>query len=232
MLFNKISEKELDDNVTKIKNKIEDLFTDNNKIFATSSFQSQSLPLLHILSEINLHVKIYFTDTGFLFPETYDYVDKITKLFNLDVEILKSDIPKIRQLDRNGSFLYASDPDYCCEINKVQPLEKILIKNDIWINGVRKDQSSFRANLREKQNAKHNCLRFHPMLNWNSKMIYYYNKYKGLPLHPLENNGYNSIGCEPCTTKYICDEHNRNSRWNGINKTECGLNTDLLGESK
>ena len=98
---------------------------------------------------------------------------------------------------------------------------------DVWINGVRAEQSSVRAAMAEEEPATQNCLRYHPMLNWNSKMVYYYRKYHKLPEHPLEAQGYQSIGCEPCTTK-AGEGNERNSRWFGMNKTECGLNTTLV----
>ena len=79
--------------------------------------------------------------------------------------------------------------------------------------------------MAEEESAAHNCTRYHPMLDWDSKMIYYYRKYHNLPEHPLEVKGYLSIGCEPCTTRALDEGNERNSRWFGMNKTECGLNT-------
>jgi len=99
---------------------------------------------------------------------------------------------------------------------------------DIWINGVRADQSSVRKAMKEEQAAPNDTIRFHPMLGWNSKMIYEYRKEFNLPSHPMEEEGYLSIGCEPCTRKIDPEMNEREVRWFGLNKTECGLHTDLI----
>jgi len=200
------------------------------RVFCTSSFQTQSLPLLHMLSKVRGFETVYMTDTGFLFPETLAFAKKIVTLFGLNLVILSSEITKSQQLDANGRFLYASDPDTCCRINKVYPLDKIISQYDIWINGVRGDQSSVRSSLSEYENTKHECLRYHPILNWTAKDVYYYNKVFDLPAHPLELEGYVSIGCEPCTARVSVEGNIRNSRWSGMTKTECGLNTDLIAK--
>ena len=108
------------------------------------------------------------------------------------------------------------------------PLDLILAENDIWINGVRGDQSATRKAMKVEQPAPHDTLRFHPMLDWTSKTIYQYQKEFDLPKHPLEEKGYFSIGCEPCTRKFDLEMQEREARWYGMNKTECGLHTELI----
>ena len=107
-------------------------------------------------------------------------------------------------------------------------MEEILKGYDIWITGVRGEQSSIRKNFKIEQDAPHNVLRFHPILDWTSKQIHYYRKEYNLPSHPLEAKGYLSIGCEPCTRKLDPDMQEREARWYGQNKTECGLHTELI----
>lgn len=198
-----------------------------NKVFTTSSFQSQSLPLLHIISRVDRDIPVYYTNTGFLFPETISFAESLADQLGLTVIGLRPEVTKNRQLDSSGRFLYASDPDHCCYLNKVAPLEPILIEHDIWINGIRADQSQVRSEMKQEEAAPHDCLRYHPMLDWDSRMVYYYRQQFDLPAHPLEDKGYMSIGCEPCTTRFIGNGNERNSRWFGMNKTECGLNTTL-----
>ena len=123
---------------------------------------------------------------------------------------------KINQRDTTGKLLYASDPDYCCYLNKVAPLEPILAEHDIWINGVRADQSDVRKSFEIEQKAKFGVIRFHPMLDWNGKMIYQYLNEYNIPRHPLEEKGYFSIGCEPCTRKFDLDTEGRGGRWFGL----------------
>ena len=211
-----------------IKEHIETYIRGGLKVFATSSFQTQSLPLLHILSELEHQVPVYFTNTGFLYPQTLQFIDEMSSSLDLRVIGLRPEVTKIRQMDAMGRFLYTSDPDHCCYLNKVAPLEPVLIEHDIWVNGIRADQSSVRSAMAEEETASHGCRRYHPMLNWNAKMVYEYRKLHNLPEHPLEAEGYLSIGCEPCTAKYLGEANARNARWFGMNKTECGLNTTLV----
>ena len=213
-----------------IKDKVEQYQAEGKKMFTTSSFQSHSLVLLHMLSRIDRSIPVYFINTGYHFPETITFRDYITNLFGLNLIDLKSSVPKSMQKDTDGRLLFTSDPDYCCFLNKTQPMEAIIIEKDIWINGVRADQSAVRKAMKVEQPAQHNVIRFHPMLDWNAKMIYEYSKEYNLPKHPLEAKGYLSIGCEPCTRKFDPEMNERESRWFGLKKTECGLNTDLVAK--
>jgi phosphoadenosine phosphosulfate reductase len=213
-----------------IKAKLTDYKNNGKTLFTTSSFQSHSLVLLHIISRVDNSIPIYFINTGFHFPETLKFRDHITKLFGLNTVDLKSDVPKFMQRDPDGRLLFTSDPDHCCYLNKTQPMDAILVSHDIWINGVRADQSAVRAAMKVEQPAKHGCTRFHPMLDWNSKMIWQYQKEHDLPKHPLEEKGFMSIGCEPCTRKLDPEMQEREARWFGMNKIECGLHTDLINK--
>lgn len=201
------------------------------KLFTSSSFQTHSIVLLHILSEFDKSLPVYFINTGYHFPETITYRDQIADLFKLDnIQVVSSSTPRNMQKDAEGRLLFTSDPDYCCYLNKVQPLDAILPEYDIWINGVRADQSAVRKSFKVEQPAPHNTIRFHPMLDWDVRMIEKYLKEFKIPRHPLEEKGYLSIGCEPCTRKFDLETYNRQGRWFGLNKTECGLNTDLVSK--
>lgn len=223
-----LDKKELEAKADAVVERLHGYLDAGKKVFTTSSFQSQSLPLLHIISRVDRDIPVYYTNTGFLFPQTVRFADQVSDQLGLNTIALRPEVPKIKQMDRSGRFLYASDPDHCCYLNKVQPLESILMENDIWINGVRADQSAVRASMAEEEPAQYGCVRYHPMLGWDTKMVYYYRKYHDLPEHPMEAQGYQSIGCEPCTTKAFGEGNERNARWFGMNKTECGLNTTLV----
>ena len=202
---------------------------EEKKYFITSSFQSHSLVLLHMLSRIDSHVPVIFINTGYHFPETVGFRDKVMDAFGLDNLIdLRSSMSKSMQMDYNGRLLFTSDPDHCCYINKTEPLDSVLGTHDVWINGVRADQSETRSKMMETQEAPHNTTRLHPMLDWSSKQIFLYQQEFNLPKHPLDEKGYMSIGCEPCTRKIDPDVQEREARWYGLNKTECGLHTDLI----
>ena len=216
-------------NFEEIKVKIEEYEKEGMKYFTTSSFQSHSLVLLHMLCRINKDIPVVFINTGYHFPSTITFRDQIMEAFGLTNLIdLRAEMPKSLQKGKGGRLLFASDPDYCCFINKTEPLDNLLRSYDVWINGVRADQSDERKAMKVEQNAPHNTRRFHPMLDWTTKMIYEYRKEFELPAHPLEEKGYLSIGCEPCTRRIDPEMSEREVRWYGLNKTECGLHTDLI----
>jgi phosphoadenosine phosphosulfate reductase len=213
-----------------IKAKIEAYRLEDKKLFTSSSFQSHSLVMLHILSRIDNSIPVYFINTGYHFPETIQFRDQITDQFRINTIDLKSEVPKFMQRDSDGKLLFTSDPDHCCYLNKTQPMDAILRSHDVWINGVRADQSAVRAAMKIEQPAPHQAIRFHPMLDWNAKMIWQYQKEYNLPKHPLDAKGYVSIGCEPCTRRLDADMQEREARWYGLKKVECGLHTELVAK--
>ncbi|XOV94009.1 MAG: phosphoadenylyl-sulfate reductase [Bacteroidota bacterium] len=198
------------------------------KAFCTSSFQTHSLVMLHIISRIDNSIPVYFLNTGYHFPETVAFKDQVAKEFGLNVKEVKSSMPRYMQKDHEGKLLFTSDPDHCCYINKTAPTEHLLRNHDVWINGVRADQSSVRKAMKNEQPAPFNSIRFHPMLDWSMKEIYAYIREHNLPRHPLDAKGYLSIGCEPCTRRLDPEMQEREARWYGMNKVECGLHTDLV----
>ena len=203
------------------------------KMFATSSFQTNSVVLLHILSRFGQDVPVIFLNTGYHFPETLAFRDDLAARFGLTIRAVSSPIPRVQQRGPTGRLLFASDPDYCCHLNKVLPMEPVLAENDVWINGVRASQSSVRKAMKVEQPAAHGTVRYHPLLGWDSQMVHQYLTDNDLPRHPLEAEGYFTVGCRPCTRKLdaeaLYDE--RTGRWFGLKKTECGLHTDLGSNS-
>lgn len=193
---------------------------------STSSFQTQSVPLLHILSQFEQEIEIVFLDTGYLFPETHAFRKQLVNELGIKVRIERSEIPHSQQINSDGIFYYNSDTDYCCHINKVIPMDRVLREYDVWISGVRADQSATRANFEPVMETEKGITRYHPMLYWTRKMIYDYIRIYDLPKHPLHDAGYKSIGCMPCTVSWA-DDMDREGRWQGQSKTECGLHTDL-----
>lgn len=210
-----------------IRRQIEKYLGEGKRMFATSSFQTHSLPMLHILSRIEKSIPVYFINTGFHFPETVSFRDHVSAEFGLNLVDLQPLVSKSQQRDKGGNLFFTSDPDYCCFLNKVQPLEPVLARYDVWINGVRADQNANRKNMQAEQKTPQGTLRYHPMLQWTDRMIFEYIREHHLPRHPLEEKGYMSIGCEPCTRKADL-ENSRDGRWFGLNKTECGLHTELI----
>ncbi len=216
----------LTEKINRIKGELQGLLKNGKSLFTSSSFQTHSIPLLHLISEVDRSIPVYFLNTGFHFAETMQFRKDVSNKLGLNLIDLSSDIEKIHQKDEYGRFYFSSDTNYCCHLNKVMPMEAVLMEHDIWIAGVRADQNSHRANLDRFEEGKHNSQRYHPILDWSSKDIYEYRMKHDLPAHPLESEGYLSIGCEPCTSKFL--DEGRSGRWSGTKKDECGLHIDLV----
>lgn len=200
---------------------------------SSSSFQSHSLPLLHLLAQWAPDTPVYFLDTGFHFPETLVFRDQVAALLDLDVRDVRSPVGKWGQRDAEGRLLFASDPDQCCYLNKTAPMAAVLPGYEVWIAGLRRDQNAHRAKLAYEAPGPNGIRRFHPMLEWDSRMIWRYRTLNNLPEHPLEAKGFFSVGCEPCTQRFELNAEgdDRGGRWAGLRKTECGLHTELGPET-
>ncbi|HHO56330.1 MAG TPA: phosphoadenylyl-sulfate reductase [Trueperaceae bacterium] len=194
------------------------------KIVASSSFQTQSVALLHMISEVIPELPVIFLDTGYHFPETLAYRDQLTELLGLNVLNIKSQAGK--DFLQASSELHRTNPDLCCQINKVKPLNDALRGYQALISGVRRDQTANRAQL-DFVSYKDNRYKISPMLNWTQKMVWQYLHEHNLPEHPLLKEGYLSIGCAPCTRAVKLGEDPRAGRWANTSKTECGLHLDL-----
>lgn len=222
---------EVDDLVDPFINRLAELRAGKHRIIASSSFQTQSVPLLHLISLHAPETPVYFLDTGFHFPETLEYRDEVSARLNINTVSIQSPVVKTGQLTTCGRLMFTHDPENCCYLNKTLPMEPVLAGADYWITGVRKDQSKVRASFEFESRGPNGVTRLHPMLNWTKRDIWRYVKEHDLPRHPLELKGYDSIGCSPCTQiPVLGDEGNRGGRWRGQKKTECGLHTTLGGE--
>ena len=214
--------------VEQIGRKLEEFKRSGKKAFTSSSFQSHSIPLLHLISRFDKDIPVYFLNTGFHFPETIAFRHEIEELLGLNVIDLVSPVAKTGQRDEQGKFFFANNPDHCCYLNKVLPLEPVIEKHDVWISGVRRDQTKFRSQLQDEEVLNDGKLRYHPMLDWTSKMIWEYRKEFNLPQHPLEAKGFLSIGCMPCTRSVEESSEGRGGRWAGMSKEECGIQTEFV----
>jgi len=215
--------------IVEIKDHVQEFRNEGRTFFASSSFQTHSLPMLHIMGLIAPEMSVYFIQTGFHFPETLRFRDEVAEAFGLNVVNVESHVPKVQQRNLKGKFFYTSDPDYCCFLNKTQPMQPLLERFDIWVNGVRADQNANRKNLKEFENTPQGGSCYHPMLNWTKQEIWQYISIMDLPRHPLDEKGYVSIGCEPCTVEPSMGDE-RGGRWLGQSKNECGLHTELVSK--
>ena len=200
------------------RERIAELYKDFNQgeVMLTSSFAATSAFLLKLVSEVNLQQTVFFIDTGYHFDETLQYKTFLTEKYGLTVK-------SIQALKEEHEFTtkdetWKKNPDFCCTINKVKPLD--LIKKDykVWMSGLMKWQSDHRATL-DIFEERNGILKFYPLLDISKETRDAYIAEHQLPFHPLVAKGYHSIGCKHCTVP----GEDRSGRWNNNPKTECGL---------
>ena len=204
---------------------IEDLYP--GRIALVSSFGADAAALLHMVSRIDRGTPVVFVDTGQHFPETLAYRDRLCETLGLtNVVSAQPSAETIAQEDREN-FLFARDPDRCCDIRKVRPLAEAIEEYDAWITGRKGFQSAARATLPlfESEGER---VKVNPLAGWSSSEVLTYIAEAGLPRHPLVAKGFPSIGCLPCTTRVRSGEDERAGRWRGRGKIECGIHAASL----
>lgn len=197
--------------------------TYKDDIALTSSFQTQSLPLLHIVSQTTPQLPIFFLDTGFHFPETLAYRDQLIALLGLNVINIHPNLVSDQILLPGRTPLYHENPDLCCSIHKVEPLRLAMEPLKAWISGIRRDQTQTRKNAAVVELQANGKVKINPMLAWTGEQVRQYIIDYRLPQHPLTEKGYTSIGCAPCTRPVDPGQDERAGRWAGRDKDECGL---------
>lgn len=198
-------------------------------IAASSSFQTQGVPLLHMISRIQPSLPIIFLDTGYHFPETLVFRDQLVNDWKLNLRVVRAAMSRHEFVRRYGGELFRRDPDQCCYINKVEPMQRAIAGLRGWISGIRRDESQARASIRTIERTPQGVLRIHPLANWTKHDIWQYIDDHHLPEHPLLAQGYLSIGCAPCTRPVLPGDDERAGRWADHEKVECGLHTLLRG---
>ncbi len=204
---------------------VEDLYP--GRVALVSSFGADAAVLLHMVSRVDNATPVIFVDTGQHFPETLDYRDRLCELLGLTKVISASPRPETLAQEDPEKFLFASDPDRCCEIRKVRPLAAAMEGFDAWITGRKGFQSATRATLPLFE-AEGDRIKVNPLVGWEAKDILDYIVEAGLPSHPLMARGFPSIGCLPCTSAVRPGEDARAGRWRGRAKTECGIHINAL----
>ena len=201
----------------------------------TISFSgAEDVVLIDLALNIRKDIQVFCLDTGRLHPETYRYIEQVRKHYGIEIEVLS---PNRELLDAfvktKGLFSFYEDGhSECCGIRKVEPLRRKLANVDAWITGQRKDQSlDTRQDIPEVQidsafsTPEHTLIKFNPLLNWTSAQVWDYIEAYQVPYNPLHQQGFISIGCEPCTRAILPNQHERVGRWwwEDAAKKECGL---------
>lgn len=199
-------------------------------IALSSSFQTQSLPLLHMLVHVAPDVRVFFLDTGYHFWETLLFREMIERIWKLNVVNLYMDETWNVFCRRFGRDLPMQDPNLCCYIHKVHPMQQAVKGLRAWVSGIRRDQTEHRATAQILELQNDGLVKVNPLLNWTRQDILDYVHQNELPVHPLFERGYHSIGCAPCTRPVDPGENERAGRWAGRGKSECGLHTGLFNQ--
>jgi len=184
----------------------------------TSSFQAECVVLTHMLRMKQPDIPVLFLDTCHHFAETLKYRDEMTEAWGLNLVTLRAPAPRVG--------LWEDSTEACCARHKVGPLFSALEGYDVWFTALRRDQSASRANLQESESFRlpsgKMIRRVAPLAAWTAKDVWGYAKQHGIPLLPLYDLGYTSIGCEPCTSLPLDPDNPRSGRWQG-QKLECGI---------
>ncbi|MCI4346591.1 MAG: phosphoadenylyl-sulfate reductase [Thermoplasmata archaeon] len=193
-----------------------------------SAFGKDGVVLLHLLRTQGYDFPVLFLDTGYHFPETLAYRDELARELSLSVVNLSPSESVDAQGARLGAELFARNPDLCCELRKVEPMRAALRGYSAWFTGLRRDQSPARAatpvvEWQELSSDGAGVFKVNPLARWSRGAVEEYLAGSGLPAHPLWGRGYPSVGCAPCTRAVAPGAPEREGRWAGTGKTECGI---------
>jgi phosphoadenosine phosphosulfate reductase len=200
---------------------------ENARVCLTSSFQAEDMAVLHLLRQRIPEVPVLFLDTGYHFSQTYEYRDRMAKEWSLQ---LVNVLPKQTVAEQESAFgiLNRSDPTRCCQLRKVEPLLGALEPFDVWFTGLRREQSPTRKNLKKVELHRlptgKTLWKVSLLADWNWEQIRHYMNANGISHLPQYDEGYLSIGCEPCTALPADPNNPRSGRWGGT-KLECGIHT-------
>jgi len=199
--------------------------TRQGDVCLTCSFQAEDVLLAKLAIALDPQLPILFLDTGYHFAETYAYRDRIAREWNLNLVNL---LPRQTVAEQESEFglLYQSSPDLCCKFRKVEPLFKAVAGYRVWLTGLRREQARSRAALEESAMFAlpegKQVLKLAPLAAWSTRDVWYACRRLSIPLLPLYERGYSSIGCEPCTSLPLDPGDPRSGRWAG-RKVECGI---------
>ena len=199
--------------------------TFGNKLCLTCSWQKQSSALVHMVTELGLDIPIVELDTGLFFAETYATRERLVERYGLDL-IRPEVITVAEQHKQEGPNLWETNPDRCCHVRKVEPLERALKEFDAWISGIRREQSLTRKDAQRVEfSERYDVWKIQPLVDWDAKRVDAYIHVNEIPYNPLHDAGYPSIGCIPCTRPVSRDQDERAGRWADSDKIECGIHT-------
>lgn len=198
-------------------------------LLIATGFGAEGLALIDMAVKINPRPNIFFLDTGFLFPETYELRRRVEDRYHIQINMFQARLSPEAQAQKYGPQLWSGDPDLCCRLRKVEPLREALRGQSAWMTAIRRDQSPARANAREVEwDHRWQLVKVNPLAPWTSSQVWEYIRQNDVPYNPLHDAGYPSVGCTHCTRATASGEGERAGRWSGKAKTECGLHDGPL----
>ncbi|MEE8201844.1 MAG: phosphoadenylyl-sulfate reductase [Candidatus Acidoferrales bacterium] len=196
------------------------------EIALACSFGAEDVALIDMLCRIHPRPRVFYLDTQFHFRETYEARDRIQQRYSVELLQCLPELSVEEQAARYGPGLYAREPDLCCQLRKVLPLQKMLSRLRAWITGVRREQAPARAEAQLVEwDERFGLVKINPLVKWTAKEVWEYLRGHGVPYNALHDRNYPSIGCEPCTRPVKPGDDPRGGRWAGFEKVECGLHT-------
>ncbi len=197
-----------------------------SRLTMATAFGPEGCVILHWLSEIDPSVRVFNLDTGYQFPETLELRNRIADRYGIEVELIQPDSTVAEYEARHGGPVYAHDTDRCCADRKLGPLRQAVLGYDAWISAIRAEQSAHRAKASVVEwDSKFNLVKINPLIRWTKRDVWAFVVANKVPYNPLHDQGYPSIGCWPCTRPVGPGGDERDGRWAGQAKTECGLHS-------
>jgi len=194
-----------------------------DRLCLTCSWQKQSSVLVHMVAELGLAIPVIELDTQLFFKETYETRERLVERYG--IELIRPHVLSVaEQHAQEGPNLWERDPDRCCHLRKIEPLERALAEYDAWISGIRREQALTRKDAKRVEwSERYGVWKIQPLVDWNAKRVDAYVVVNEIPYNPLHDVGYPSIGCIPCTRPVLRGEDERAGRWAGADKIECGI---------
>jgi len=198
--------------------------TFGDTVAISSSFGVEGMALIDMASRVRQSFRLFTLDTEFLFPETYNLMDQVEQRYGITIERVYPLHSPEEQERVHGPALWQRNPDQCCNLRKVEPLQRKLGELRAWITSIRRDQTAARAGAGKVEwDRKFGLAKINPIADWSSKQVWQYIREHNVPYNALHELNYPSIGCTHCTRAVWPGEDPRAGRWSGSSKTECGL---------
>ena len=197
-----------------------------NQVAIASAFGAEGMVLIDMASRLQPDFRLFTLDTEFLFPETYDLMERVEQRYGIRIERVYSALTPEDQERIHGPALWRRNPDQCCHLRKIEPLKNKLAGLRAWITAIRRSQTAARSNARKVEwDEKFQLVKINPLADWTTEKVWHYLGKHDVPYNPLHERNYPSIGCTHCTRAIKPGEDLRAGRWADFQKTECGLHT-------